>query len=79
MFIRWQKRIKGLAWPWGWRGTDTHWAAILVESLRIDGKPTQKHIAYLGGIIESAIEHPANRAASGRGPCSDSTNWLTWC
>ena len=42
--------------------TDTHWAAILAESQRIDGKPTQRHIAYLGGITESAIELPAQRA-----------------
>ena len=36
--------------------------AILAESSRVDGKPTQRHIAYLGGITESAIELPAQRA-----------------
>ena len=44
------------------RGTDTHWAAILAESARVIGKPTQKHVAYLGGINDSALELPAQRA-----------------
>jgi hypothetical protein len=42
-------------------GQDIHWAAILAESTRVDGKPTQRHIAYLGGITDSALEHPAHR------------------
>jgi hypothetical protein len=37
------------------REPDVHWAAIIVESVRVDGKPTQRHVAYLGGITESAI------------------------
>jgi hypothetical protein len=33
-----------------------HWAAILVESIRVKGKqPTQRHLAYLGGITESGM------------------------
>ena len=32
---------------------DVHWAAILVESYREDGKPRQRHVGYLGGITES--------------------------
>lgn len=35
---------------------DVHWAVILVESVRVDGKPRQRHVAYVGGITESAIE-----------------------
>ena len=35
---------------------DTHWAASLVESRRVDGKPRQRHVAYLGGICQSAID-----------------------
>ena len=59
MFVRWQTRTRrARAFP----NTDTHWAAILAESSRVDGKPTQRHIAYLGGITESAIELPAQRA-----------------
>jgi hypothetical protein len=40
---------------------DQHWRAILVENVRIDGKPTQRHVAYLGGITESGIEIVAQR------------------
>lgn len=61
MFVRWQKRAR--QWPkYGshWNDDDTrrkdaHWAAILVESVRIDGKPRQRHVAYLGSIVESAL------------------------
>ena len=60
MFVKWQKRTRRSR-AFGPR-TDTHWAAILAESSRVDGKPTQRHIAYLGGITESAIELPAQRA-----------------
>jgi hypothetical protein len=40
---------------------DVHWAAILVESVRVKGKPAPRHVAYLGGITESAIEIAAQR------------------
>src|SRR6476469_1909996 len=63
MFVRWQKRTRrSRALGRDPRRTDTHGAAILAESSRVDGKPTQRHIAYLGGITESAIELPAQRA-----------------
>ena len=63
MFVRWQKR-KRKSRAFGRRrgGADIHWAAILAESAQVDGKPTQQHIAYLGGITESAIEIAAQRA-----------------
>ena len=62
MFVRWQKRQR-MVRAFGRRtGPDTHWAAILVESVRAAGEPTQRHIAYLGGITESAIKLPAQRA-----------------
>jgi hypothetical protein len=32
-----------------------HWAAIAVETVRVDGKPTQRRIAYIGGITATAI------------------------
>ena len=38
-----------------------HWRAVLVESTRIDGKPRQRHIAYLAGFTESAARIPAQR------------------
>ena len=51
MFVRWQKRKrKSRAFGGGRDRADTHWAAILAESTRVDGKPTQQHVAYLGGI-----------------------------
>ena len=68
MFIRWQSRkrgspafgqiarIRGRRVRADTRKLDVHWAAILVETSRVDGKPKQEHIAYLGGITESAIE-----------------------
>jgi hypothetical protein len=62
MFVRWQKRERNSRrFPFGSCGTDTHWAAILAESKRVDGKPRQQHIAYLGGINDSALELPAHR------------------
>ena len=63
MFVRWQKRKrKSRAFGGGRDRADTHWAAILAESARVDGKPTQQHVAYLGGITDSAIEIAAQRA-----------------
>jgi hypothetical protein len=63
MFLRWQKRKrKSRAFGGGRRDTDTHWAAILAESVRVDGEPTQRHVAYLGGITDSGIEADAQRA-----------------
>ena len=35
-----------------------HWRAILVESVRVDGKPRQRHVAYLAGFTNSAREQP---------------------
>ena len=68
MFIRWQSRKRGSP-AFGptarLRGRvvradtlklDVHWAAILGEAGRVDGKPRQEHVAYHGGITESAIE-----------------------
>jgi hypothetical protein len=48
MYVRWQSRKQVL-------GKDVRWTAIAVESERVDGRPTQRHIAYLGGIAESVI------------------------
>jgi hypothetical protein len=55
MFVRWQSRERRSAAYGRSSAPDVHWAAILVESARVKGKTTQKHIAYLGGIRESAI------------------------
>lgn len=40
---------------------DVHWTAQLVQSVRINGKPRQHHIAQLGGITESAMQIIAQR------------------
>ena len=60
MFIRWQSRPRKRA-QFGRYESDTHWRAILVESARIDGKPRQRHIAYLAGFTESAARIPAQQ------------------
>jgi ClpX C4-type zinc finger len=46
MFVRWQSG-KSRA------GNEVHLRAILVEAVRVGGRPVQRHIAYLGGITES--------------------------
>ena len=47
MYVRWQSR-KRRTDPPGMQAV--HWAAVLVENSRVNGKPVQQHIAYLGGI-----------------------------
>ena|SRR6186997_231153 len=62
MFIRWQSRQRKHAeFSRYSRKGDMHWRAILVESARIDGKPRQRHIAYLAGFTESATKVPAQQ------------------
>ena len=65
MYVRWQSRKRrSIAYGHGrGRDGDVHWRAILVENVRVDGKPSQRHVAYLGGITESAInlDTPAQR------------------
>jgi hypothetical protein len=54
MFIRWQKRER-----WGWgrnKPVDVHWGAVLIQAVRVDGKPRQRHVAYLGSFTERGIE-----------------------
>jgi hypothetical protein len=53
MYIRWQSRkLKRTRWGRS-TGSDTSWSVIVVESRRIDGKPTKQHVAYLGSYVES--------------------------
>jgi hypothetical protein len=58
MYIRWQSRKRQSREFGHGKPGDTHWRAILVENVRIDGKPTQRHIAYLAGFTESAVASP---------------------
>jgi hypothetical protein len=58
MYIRWQSRRRSRS-QFGWSPDgDVHWKLVLVESARIDGKPRQRHIAYLGSVTESALKLP---------------------
>lgn len=34
---------------------DVAWSAIIVENVRVDGKPKQRHIAYLTTFAESLV------------------------
>ena len=54
MYLRWRHR---------WRKThertpeaDVHWAAILFENARVNGKWKQRQIVYLAGFAESAAK-----------------------
>lgn len=60
MYIRWQSRKRKTS-AFGRGREDTCWRAILVENVRVDGNPTQRHIAYLAGFPESAAAHPTQQ------------------
>ena len=60
MYVRWQSR-KRRSPEFGRGRSDVHWAAILVESKRIKGKPTQQHIAFLIGFTKSRAKIPVQR------------------
>jgi len=56
MFVRWKKRKrfdKRLN-----RQLPDYLYAVLVESIRIDGKPRQKTIKYLGSIFSNLVNAP---------------------
>ena len=59
MFVRWQSRKREIYQSHFARygKPDVHWRAILVESARIDGKPRQRHLAYLVGFTEARAKH----------------------
>ena len=64
MFVRWQQYRSQKLDPY-WRKKSDERArlkAILVESIRVDGKPRQKHVAFLASI--SIDQLPANGGAS---------------
>ena len=56
MYVRWQRKRRVDKDGWGALLT-----ATLVESRRIDGKPRQHSIAYLGSIREGLIERGLSR------------------
>jgi hypothetical protein len=56
MYVRWQRKQRVDKDGYGALLT-----ATLVESRRIDGKPRQRSISYLGSIREGLIEHTLSR------------------
>jgi hypothetical protein len=54
MFIRWHRRPR--INRWSGKITDVHWGVALTASVRVGGKPRQRHVAYLGGITESRMQ-----------------------
>jgi hypothetical protein len=63
MFVRWQTYRSQALYPWHPEGNDrrARLKAILVESVRVDGKPRQKHIAFLGSIASNSLGKPGPR------------------
>jgi hypothetical protein len=59
MFVRWISRL--YVTPEADDTQQTAWSAVLVESRRVNGKPRQRHIAYLGGINDAGIRHLGSR------------------
>jgi hypothetical protein len=55
MYVRWINRPRK-------KQRTVHWAAVLVENKWIDGRPTQQHLAYLGGITQADARSAAKRA-----------------
>jgi hypothetical protein len=67
MFVRWQLYRSQALYPWHAKRNDrsARLKAVLVESVRVDGKPRQKHIAFLGSIASDAS-------------IDDPTGWRFW-
>jgi hypothetical protein len=62
MFVRWQSRGRTERSDVALREVgDVTWNAILVESVRVNGKPRQNHIAYLGSFSTRQAKIPAQR------------------
>jgi hypothetical protein len=69
MFVRWKTQVRPYltkAWDreareYRERAPARRLSALLVESVRVNGKPRQKHIAYLGSITEAALGCPLSR------------------
>ena len=56
MFVRWQSR-KHIRPQFGRHGAaDVRWTAVVAETRRVDGKPRQRHVAYLGSITERGMQ-----------------------
>ena len=60
-------------------GQDVRWTAVVVESVRINGKPRQRHIAQIASITESANEIVSQPVIFGTRCMSGSTSWAIVC
>lgn len=58
MFVRWQQYRSQALDDWQRKRNDrrARLKAILVESVRINGRPTQKHVAFLGSVIVDDVD-----------------------
>jgi hypothetical protein len=68
MYVRWQSYKKVH------EQKVVHWSAVLVEAVRVDGKPRQRHIAYLGGLEVQdpeapGYQHPDNKSRRNANQC----------
>ena len=55
MYVRWKKRAMT---SYRRRNGQTALTAVLVESQRVDGKPRQRTISYLGTITQELVINP---------------------
>jgi hypothetical protein len=63
MFVRWKTRIPQRPWykDFPHRNPGKSFSAELVRSERVDGKPRQKIVAYLGHMKEKHLAVPLRR------------------
>ena len=61
MFIRWQKYRSVALWHRG-KPPITRVKAILVETVRIDGKPRQKHVAFIASYEANKLDQISTRS-----------------
>jgi hypothetical protein len=63
MFVRWKKRKSVDKQPGHqlWKAGELTYSAELVESYRLNGKPRQKVIAFLGSIKQSELASVTSR------------------
>jgi hypothetical protein len=61
MFIRWQKYRSVALWHRG-KPPIKRVKAILVESVRIDGKPRQKHVAFIASYQDGRLDQISTRS-----------------
>ena len=64
MYIRWERRRHADYTKYGSPPPGHTLIARLVESRRVDGKPRQRHVAYLGGILSDRLDDAYAGAAA---------------